>query len=449
MASITSMIGATTWWNQGYTGAGIDVAVIDTGVSPVPALSGAGKVVNGPDLSVDSQNPALTNLDANGHGTFMAGLIAGHDPSLTAPYADAPASEYRGVAPDARIINVKVGDADGGVDVSQVIAAIDWVVQNAHDPGFDIRIISLSYGTNSAQRYTVDPLAYAAEQAWKHGIVVVAAAGNTGFQASATAPGLADPAYDPYVIAVGSYDTMGTTSTADDVVASYSASVVRPGPRHAEEPRLVAPGSHLQGLCDPGSYVDQNNPTGELGSLYFRGSGTSEATAITAGAIALILQKYPNLTPDEVKHFITSNATMVPGWSRVKAGAGELNLTTLATATPVSYTQSFTSSTGTGTLELSRGTDHLTLNGVELAGEQDIFGSAFSSAAMGKSSRRPRTPGRAEPGTATPGQATAGAGDTWLGTTWTGNSWSGNTWSGNSWSGNTWSGNTWSSASWS
>src|SRR5580765_58902 len=131
------------------------------GVTPVQGLNSPGQVVYGPDLSLESQNPQLTNLDTNGHGTFMAGLIAGHDPSLTAPYSSAPASAYRGVAPDARIVSLKVGDADGGVDVSQVIAAIDWVVQHAQDPGFNIRVINLSYGTNSLQPYQKDPLAYA------------------------------------------------------------------------------------------------------------------------------------------------------------------------------------------------------------------------------------------------------------------------------------------------
>ncbi|MGZ8761586.1 MAG: S8 family serine peptidase, partial [Aeromicrobium sp.] len=116
----TQYIGATAWWNAGYTGAGVDVALIDTGVSPVEGLATAGKIIYGPDLSLESQDPGLLNLDTNGHGTFMAGLIAGHDSTLTEPYDSAPASAYRGVAPDARIVSLKVGVADGGVDVSQV-----------------------------------------------------------------------------------------------------------------------------------------------------------------------------------------------------------------------------------------------------------------------------------------------------------------------------------------
>src|SRR5262249_17026113 len=158
-----------------------------------------------------------------GHGTFMAGLIAGRDDAATQPYDDDAASVYRGIAPDARVVSVKVATADGGTDVSQVIAGIDWVVQHAHDPGLNIPGLNLSYGTNSTQSYRLDPLAFAAEQAWKHGIVVVASAGNTGYQRGNGAPGLADPAYDPYVIAVGASDRGSRPSSKDDRVASFSA----------------------------------------------------------------------------------------------------------------------------------------------------------------------------------------------------------------------------------
>ena len=132
MANTTAYTGAAALWDAGFTGAGVDVAIIDTGVSRVEGLATPGKVIYGPDLSLESQAPDLRNLDTNGHGTFMAGLIAGKDAGLSAPYSDAPASAYRGMAPDARIVSVKVGVADGGVDVSQVIAAIDWVVQHRY-----------------------------------------------------------------------------------------------------------------------------------------------------------------------------------------------------------------------------------------------------------------------------------------------------------------------------
>src|SRR5262245_44407994 len=216
--------GPQAWWNAGYTGKGVDVALIDTGVSPVAGLDAPGKVIDGPDLSLESQAPNLTRLDTYGHGTFMAGLIAGHDAGLTAPYAAAPASVYRGMAPDARIVSLKVGTAGGGVDITQVIAAIDWVVQHKSDNGLNIRVINLSYGTNSTQDPYVDPLSYAVEQAWAKGIVVVAAAGNSGYQVGGGAPGIADPAYNPFVIAAGASDSMGTLALLDDTVATFSAS---------------------------------------------------------------------------------------------------------------------------------------------------------------------------------------------------------------------------------
>ena len=165
------------------------MAVLDTGVAPVPGLSD--KIVNGPDLSLDYQGGLPESVDAYGHGTHMAGIIAGRDAgSLTDP------THFVGVAPDARIVNVKVGAADGATDVSQVIAGIDWVVQHRHDNGLNIKVLNLSFGTLSTQSYTVDPLAYAAEVAWTHGVMVVAAAGNDGTADEATRrPGVrpADP----------------------------------------------------------------------------------------------------------------------------------------------------------------------------------------------------------------------------------------------------------------
>jgi serine protease AprX len=276
--NITTLTGAQSWWDAGYTGKGIDVAVIDSGVSPVAGLNIAGKVVNGPDLSLESQATATTTaattvkgkttyttatsypfryLDTYGHGTFMAGLIAGRDATVTVPYSAAPASGYRGMAPDSRIVSLKVATADGGTDVTQVIAAINWVVQHAKDPGFNIRVINLSYGTNSAQKYELDPLSFAVEQAWKKGIVVVAASGNGGFQKGGGAPGVANPSYNPYVLAVGGVDTGGTAAMADDIVGDYSSSGCGATCRN---PDVVAPGSHMQGLRVTNSFIDATPP---------------------------------------------------------------------------------------------------------------------------------------------------------------------------------------------
>ena len=427
MPNITAADGAQSWWNAGFTGKGVDVAVIDTGVTPVAGLNGSGKVINGPDLSLESQNPSLQHLDTNGHGTFMAGLIAGND---------GQPGGYRGVAPDARIVSVKVGVADGGVDVSQVVAAIDWVVQHRHDNGMNIRVINLSYGTNSTQPYTVDPVAYAAEQAWKAGIVVVAAAGNSGYQRGANSQGLADPGYDPEIVGIGASDTMGTATPSDDQVASYSAGSASCS-KGCRGPELIAPGSHMQGLRVPGSYIDQTSPDGILSDRYFRGSGTSEATAFVSGALADLLQRYPDLTADQAKQMLITSCDKLRSYNWKQQGCGELDMNKLLSApmAPDLTAKQYLArwgvkelSTGTGSLEASRGTDHISMNGIVLQGEQDIFGMPFNSAAIA---------------------ALEAAGSSWSGGKWNGSSWSGSSWSGSSWSGSSWSGSSWSGSSWS
>jgi hypothetical protein len=211
LSSVTRIIGAQDLWAAGYTGKGVDVALIDTGVAPVPGIDD--HIVNGPDLSFDYQSGAPAGIDAYGHGTHMAGIIAGRDADASASSAGcttclnssgySDTTKFVGVAPDARIVNVKVGAFNGATDVSQVIAAIDWVVQHRNENGMNIRVLNLSFGTDSQQSYTIDPLAYAAEVAWRRGIVVVAAAGNAGPNAGS----LSDPAYDPTILAVGASDS--------------------------------------------------------------------------------------------------------------------------------------------------------------------------------------------------------------------------------------------------
>jgi serine protease AprX len=440
MANTATAIGATAWWNAGYTGAGVDVAVIDTGVAPVPGLDGAGKIVYGPDLSLESQAPNLRNRDTAGHGTFMAGLIA------------ANSADYKGVAPDARIVSVKVGVADGGVDVSQVIAAINWVVEHKTDNGLNIRVLNLSYGTNSSPlAHATDPLSYAVEQAWKKGIVVVAAVGNDRYtNKGQSLAGLSNPASNPFVLSVGAADTMGTATYGDDTVAAFSTkNTLSCANAGCKNPDLIAAGSHLQGLRVPNGHIDANHPTGRLGDRYFRGSGASQATAITSGAVALILQKFPNAAPDQVRKFLKSNAVSgLSGCGPKTCGSGELSLTGMLGLAPTGWVNSATPSTGTGKLDLARGSDRLTDDGVVLSGEKDVFGHTWNAAAMATATAS----GNTWSGGTWNGNTWSGntwSGNTWSGNTWSGNSWSGNTWSGNTWSGNTWSGNTWSGNTWS
>jgi serine protease AprX len=190
----------------------------------------------------------------------------------------------------------------------------------------------------------------------------------------------------------------------------------------------------LQGLRVPNSFIDDNNLQGSLDARYFRGSGTSEAAAIISGAVALVVQKYPKMSPGQVKAFLKANAFSLAAASPLAQGNGELNLGAMLIMNPPSkYTQKFHPASGTGSLEVARGQDHITRDGVVLTGEKDIFGKTFNSTAMGKAEAL----------------ANSWSGGMWNGSTWTGNSWSGSSWSASSWSGNSWSGSSWSASSWS
>jgi serine protease AprX len=329
---------------------------------------------------------------------------------------------------------VKVGAYNGAFDVSQVIAAIGWVIGHRNDNGLNIRVLNLSLGTDSSQDYQSDPLSLAAELAWRAGIVVVTAAGNNGSDGGR----LLDPAWDPYLIAVGADDTMGTAGIQDDSIPSFSNR--GDGIRN---PDLVAPGVHVQGLRVPGSYVDQQYPGGRLGDRFFRGSGTSQAAAMVSGAAALILQARPYLTPDQVKGVLTGSAIALPQADPRGQGHGLLDVKdALRTAAPLTV-QSFAPALGTGTLEGSRGSYHVSLGGRKLSGETDIFGN--------QASVRSLLAGGGWAGSTWTGSTWSGgtwSGGTWSGSTWSGDAWYGSTWSGGTWSGSTWSGSTWSGSTW-
>ncbi len=433
MAALAESQGLHTAWREGMTGKGVTVAVIDTGIAPVDGLNDKDdKVMDGPDLSFDSFVATTRHLDEFGHGTHMAGIIAGRDEEWDRKEHDA--SQFAGVAPDAQLLDLKVGAADGGVDVSQVIAALDWVVQHRKEGGMDVRVVSLAYGTHSLQSWQVDPLARAVENAWRAGIVVVVAAGNDGDDA----PNLLMPALDPHVLTVGAVDLNGTPTTGDDRVADFSS--VGSGERR---PDVVAPGRSLVSLRVPGSYADVMSPEGRIegdtSGRFFRGSGTSQATAFVAGQVALLLEERPKLTPDQVKSLLVSTARPVAGGGAA-AGAGVTDIMAAATApTPAAPAGTIPWSTGRGSLELSRGGEHVVdpATGVALTGEVDALGQAWDAESwLAKSS----------------------AGTSWYKGTWNGRTWTGEkfdkhkykhqAWTGSSWSGVPWASRQDSSGSW-
>jgi serine protease AprX len=442
------LIDADRLWKQGVTGRGVDVAVLDSGVTPVAGLDAPGKVLYGPDLSFDSQSPNLRYLDGYGHGTHMAGIIAARDAGITRPEL-ASSDTAVGVAPDARIVSVKVAAADGSTDVSQVIAGIDWVVQHRNDNGTNIRVLNLSFGTDGSQSYLTDPLTYAVENAWRHGIVVVVAAGNDG----PTAP-LNDPAYDPFVIAVGASDHHATLGKGDDTVADFSSRGTA-----ARRPDLAAPGRSITSLRDPGSYIDEMHPDAVVKDRFFRGSGSSQATAVTSGAVALLLQARPQLTPDQVKQLLVEGAAPLSNSGlAADRGIGRLNVATSASMLPLLATQAARPGTGLGSLDAARGTSiELYDDDVLLQGEVDVMGRTWNAAQWAASTKA----GNAWTGgwwngsewtgdayTVTGWAAAGWTGRAWSGRTWTGRSWSGRTWTGRSWSGATWTGRTWTGRTW-
>jgi serine protease AprX len=423
--------------NRKVTGKDVGVALIDSGVSPVKGVAGAGKVVNGPDLSFESQAPALRHLDTFGHGTHMAGIIAGRDPEV-APDKENDKVHFVGMAPDAHIVNVKVASADGAVDVSQVIAGIDWVVTHRNDPGVNARVLNLSFGTDSTQDERLDPLSHAVESAWRNGIVVVVAAGNGGVSTTR----LTMPAVNPYVIAVGAANSNSTDGKADDLVQDFST-----GGSATRHPDIVALGRSVASLRVPNSFIDVRYPgaliAGDPDQRYFRGSGTSQAAAVVSGAVALLLQQRPGLTPDQVKKLLTGTATKLDGRKSPLSvntqaqGAGELDVQKAldaATPTAAAAAQSWPASVGTGLLDAARGTAVVTdpANGVELHGERDIMGQPWNPGVWSRQSA----------------SGTAWSGGTWNGRSWTGAGWSSGAWTDAAWSGADWSGTAWSGRSW-
>jgi serine protease AprX len=221
---------------------------------------------------------------------------------------------------------------------------------------------------------------------------------------------------------------MGTILPGDDTVPTFSQRGT--GSRH---PDLVAPGVSIMGLLSPGSTLATEYPNAIVGGRFLRGSGTSQAAAVTSGAVADLLSVNPSLTPDQVKRSLTSNATRISVNNPNYVGAGLLNLAAAVTARSSSQTQGFPLANGSGSLDQARGDNHVTAGGVTLTGEQDIFGSPWLPAVIVPAEQ----------------SLTAWNGGVYNGVTWSGVTWSGVTWSSVTWSSVTWSGATWSSVTWS
>lgn len=304
----TVAVDAPTAWSAGYKGsAGAAVALLDSGIAPVADLvSPTNRIVGWKDFVDGSPTPR----DPFGHGTYVAGIIAGN--------GGASAGKWKGVAPESRLVGIRVFDALGTATASRVVQGIQWAIDNR--ALYSIRVLNLSFSTNADLSYRFDAVAYAAEQAWKAGIVVVASAGNQG-----PLPGsILSPGTDPFVITVGSVDHRGTTARTDDRMASSSGA----GPTVIDglsKPDLVAPGEWNTSLRVVGSTSDLLHPLSVRDAFYFDGAGTSPAVAVVSGIVAMMLQRRPSLAPDQVKYVLKATTTAAPSANPNVAGAGYVN----------------------------------------------------------------------------------------------------------------------------
>ncbi len=316
--------------NFGYTGNGIGIAVLDTGVSDhvdlgdnilqYSFLNGAypiPEIVNG---EVVNPNAAARD-DGFGHGTHVAGLISGSGENSE--------DEYKGAAPSATVLSLQVLDQHGDGSMSDVMAAMDWLM--TYGEYFNVRIVNMSLGKGISESNTTDPMVLTVEELWDAGFVVVIAAGNEGYSGSMT---VTSPGNSRKVITVGSVTDNGTGfDHSDDYTSSFSSQ----GPTIGDyvlKPDLLAPGNRVVGSMDKKSKLakqlakrlkeckKQNVDCGD--STYLELSGTSMSTPIVSATIALMLEKDPSLTPATVKARLMRSARKIDA-DPTEAGAGILD----------------------------------------------------------------------------------------------------------------------------
>jgi serine protease AprX len=293
-------LGVLPLWQFGVTGTGVGVAVVDTGVDgALPDFASKDHSSSRVVASAVANADATTATDSYGHGTDVAGIIAGNGDNRGP--GDPLRGKYVGVAPNANLISVKVSDETGKATVLDVIYGLQFAVE--HQSEFNIRVINLSLDSTTPQSYKTDPLDAAVETAWMHGIVVVAAAGNRG-----NTPGAVQysPANDPYVITVGGVDENGSANPANDAIASWSSlGTTQDG---IQKPDVYAPGAHIVSVVAPNSVFASSCPTCIIDGQYIQTSGTSMAAPMISGLVADLLQIHPNWTPNQVKGALTTRA---------------------------------------------------------------------------------------------------------------------------------------------
>ena len=286
-------------WNSATapaTGNGVTVAVLDTGVSTGhPDLQPAQS--NGTLMAVNVNPKALGGGDGHGHGTHVVGTIKGRDSQ----------GRYIGVAPDSRVISVKVADDNGAATESDLVSGLKWVYDNRLT--YNIRVVNMSITSAVATPYTQSPINAYVEQLWMNGVAVVVSAGNLGSAADAVNY---PPANDPFVITVGALDDNQTAATSDDSLAPFSShGITQDG---FAKPEVIAPGRKVVApLAKQSATLAVQFPDRITDGNYLRLSGTSMAAPVVVGTLALVLERYPSLTPNQLKALLIQTAAAYPG----------------------------------------------------------------------------------------------------------------------------------------
>ncbi|MDQ1444452.1 MAG: serine protease AprX [Acidimicrobiaceae bacterium] len=433
-AVYTDVVRASKAWGAGVTGRGVGVAVIDTGVDV------SGDLGNRVAMAVDFSGENAPTTDSFGHGTFVAGLIAGNGANSN--------GAVKGVAPESHILSVKIAGRDGSTNIFRLLAALEWVV--TMKDAYGIRVMNLSLGSDSTQSYLVDPLNYAIERVWNSGIVVVTAAGNNGK--------IVKPADDPLVVTVGATDDHTTVNTNNDTIASFSGVGPTLSDRLAK-PDVVAPGKSVISSRSPGSYVDQSFPNAEIGSSYFKGSGTSFSSAVAAGVAALVIQKNWNLNPNQVKQRLMSTAKSVSSSNPMQQGAGQLDAWgAMQSNDTTQANQGVTPANGSGSLQGSSGSSCFRDAAGNCMSDADVYAAVgfnptqfFGSQWAGSQWAGSQWAGSQWAGSQWGGSQWAGSqwgGSQWAGSQWAGSQWGGSQWGGSQWGGSQWAGSLWGGSQW-
>jgi serine protease AprX len=436
------------------TGEGVTVAVVDTGVADVPDLTGRVLHIDATLRHPRTTEPSSRGVgDGYGHGTFVAGLVAGD--------GRASGGRYTGSAPGARVLDVRVAGDDGSTSLVSVLRGLQAVAANAD--ALNVRVLNLSLASGSPLPYQLDPLTQALEALWRQGITVVTAAGNDG----PTPGAVSSPGLDPTLLTAGALDEAGTPDRADDTVAPYSSR--GPAAQGVAKPDVVAPGSHLVSLRAPGSTVDAENPASRVGTDYFRGSGTSMSTAVTSGVVADLLSARPDLTPDQVKSLLVGTAYTAPGLPRGDAaGAGGVDAAAaLAAPTPAVEQHGNSNPVRPGPARLWDRFSAAVLDGDRSKAARlwrEFSPEMRSWVDQAWASLDPATrdwvgrswvgrswvgaDGSAEDWVARSWVARSWIADSWVGRSWVGRSWVGRSWVGRSWVGRSWIDDNWVASAW-